>query len=278
MTACASVSARPTQDADRFLSVNGTRLRFRDEGYGPAVVLVHGWTLDLEMWDPQVSALRDAFRLIRLDRRGHGLSRGMPAPERDSEDLAALCKHLRLTRVALLGMSQGVRAVLGFAARAPEQVHALILDGPPPLDSESDPEVPLDQYATLVRTHGIEAFRQEWARHALMQLRTRDPEARALLAAMIARYTGDDLRHPASRAEPAERVRLESLTVPTLVLSGEHDLAGRKRAARQLTARLSDAEFAEIPGAGHLPNLDRPDAYGKLCRTFLTHHYSPDTF
>jgi pimeloyl-ACP methyl ester carboxylesterase len=168
--------------------------------------------------------------------------------------------------------------VLGFAARAPEQVQALILDGPPPLDSESDPEVPLDQYATLVRTHGIEAFRQEWARHALMQLRTRNPEARALLAAMIARYPGDDLRHPASRAAPAARVRLESLTVPTLVLSGEHDLAGRKRAARQLTARLSDAEFAEIPGAGHLPNLDRPDAYSKLCRTFLTHHYSPDTF
>jgi pimeloyl-[acyl-carrier protein] methyl ester esterase len=278
MTACASVPARPTHAADLFVVVDGVRLRFRDEGRGPAVLLVHGWTLDLEMWDPLVSALRDAFRLIRLDRRGHGLSRGMPAPERDSEDLAALCKHLRLTRVALLGMSQGVRAVLGFAARAPEQVHALILDGPPPLDSESDPEVPLDQYTTLVRTHGIEAFRQEWARHALMQLRTRNPEARALLAAMIARYPGDDLRHPASRAAPAARVRLESLTVPTLVLSGEHDLAGRKRAARQLTARLSDAEFAEIPGAGHLPNLDRPDAYSKLCRTFLTHHYSPDTF
>ncbi|HEX8810181.1 MAG TPA: alpha/beta fold hydrolase, partial [Xanthobacteraceae bacterium] len=245
---------------------------------GPAVLLVHGWTLDLEMWDPLVRALRDAFRLIRLDRRSHGLSRGISAPERDSDDLAALCQHLGLTRVALLGMSQGVRAVLGFAARAPEQVQALILDGPPPLDSASDPEVPLDQYAALVRTRGIEAFRHEWARHTLMQLRTRNPEARTLLATMLARYAGDDLRHPASRAEPAARLRLESLTVPTLVLSGEYDLAGRKRAARQLTARLSDAEFAEIPGAGHLPNLDSPDAYSKLCRQFLTRHYSSDTF
>jgi pimeloyl-ACP methyl ester carboxylesterase len=129
-----------------------------------------------------------------------------------------------------------------------------------------------------VRIRGIEAFRREWAGHALMQLRTRNPEARALLAAMIARYPGDDLRHPASQAEPAARVRLESLTVPTLVLSGEYDLAGRKRAARQLAARLSDAEFAEIPGAGHLPNLDSPDVYSKLCREFLTHHYSPDAF
>ena len=278
MTACASVSARPTHAADRFVVVDGARLRFRDEGRGPAVLLVHGWTLDLEMWDPQVSALRDAFRLIRLDRRGHGLSPGIAAPERDSEDLAALCQHLGLTRVALLGMSQGVRAVIGFAARAPEQVQALILDGPPPLDSGSDPEVPLDQYAALVRTRGIEAFRHAWAHHALMQLRTANPDARALLAAMLARYAGDDLRHPASRAEPAARLRLDSLTVPTLVLSGEHDLAGRKRAARRLTARLSHAELAEIPGAGHLPNLDSPDAYSKLCREFLTHHHPPDTF
>src|SRR5215469_7886992 len=123
MTACASVSARPTHAADLFVVVNGVRLRFRDEGEGPAVLLVHGWTLDLEMWDPQVAALRDRFRLIRLDRRGQGLSGGVPASsERDSEDLSALCRHLGLTRVALLGMSQGARAVLGFASSAPERV------------------------------------------------------------------------------------------------------------------------------------------------------------
>ena len=278
MTACASVSASPTHAADQFVVVDGARLRFRDEGRGPAVLLVHGWTLDLEMWDPQVSALRDSFRLIRLDRRGYGLSGGTPAPARDSEDLAALCKHLGLRRVALLGMSQGVRAVLGLAGAAPDQVEALILDGPPPLAAASDPEVPLERYAALVRTQGIEAFREEWARHALMQLRTRNPEARALLAAMIARYPGGDLRHAASRAQTVPRVRLESLAAPTLVLSGAYDVASRKRAARELTARLSHAELAEIPGAGHLPNLDRPDAYSRLCREFLTHHCPRATY
>jgi pimeloyl-ACP methyl ester carboxylesterase len=277
MTACASVSARPTQAADLFVDVNGTRLRFRDEGAGPAVLLVHGWTLDLQMWDPQVRALRDAFRLIRLDRRGHGLSGGMPAPERDSEDLAALCRHVGVNRVALLGMSQGARAVLGFACNAPGKVHALILDGPPPLDGESDPDLPVERYAALVRTHGIEAFRQEWARAALMQLRTPSPESRALLAAMIARYPGNDLRQPAAPAEPAAHLSLNSLTVPTLILSGAHDLASRRRAARQLAARLSDAELAVIPGTGHLPNLDSPDAYSELCRGFLTRHCLRDT-
>jgi pimeloyl-ACP methyl ester carboxylesterase len=278
MTACASVSAPPTQDADRFLVVNGTRLRFRDEGSGPPVLLVHGWTLDLEMWDPQVRALGDTFRLIRLDRRGHGLSEGIPAAERDSEDLAALCRHLRLSRVALLGMSQGARAILGFASTAAANVDAVILDGPPPLTGEPNPDLALDRYVTLVQTRGIEAFRHEWARDALMQLHTPNPESRALLDAMIARYPGNDLRHPTSLAESPVSISLESLTAPTLVLSGAYDLASRRRAARELTARLSDAELVVIPGAGHLPNLDRPDVYNELCRQFLTRHCARDTF
>lgn len=278
MTACASVPARQTDAADLFVEVNGTTLRYRDEGSGPAVLLVHGWTLDLEMWDPQVRALRGTFRMIRLDRRGHGLSAGIATPQRDGADLAALCEHLELTRVALIGMSQGVRGVLEFAAAAARRVRALILDGPPPLDAASESEVPLQRYAALARTQGIDAFRSEWSRHALMQLCTQDADARARLAAMIARYPGNDLIHPTSPAEhAAAQVRLESLRIPALVLSGEHDLPGRRQAAQQLAARLPDAELAVIPAAGHLPNLDSPDTYSKICRGFLTRHCAGNT-
>jgi pimeloyl-ACP methyl ester carboxylesterase len=276
MTACAQVSVPPTHATDNFVSIDGTRLRYRDEGRGAAVILVHGWTLDLEMWDPLVSALRGTFRLIRLDRRGHGLSAGTSTPGRDCEDLERLSKHLGLTRVALIGMSQGVRSVLGFASAAPSRVCAVILDGPPALACESDPEVPVQHYAALVRARGMEAFRREWARHRLMQLRTRDPARRTLVAAMIERYAGNDLQSPPARAElTAARVRPQAVTAPTLVLSGEHDLPGRRLAARQLAARLPDAELAVISGAAHLPNLDSPDVYSKLCRAFLLRHCGP---
>ena len=276
MTACAQVSAPPTHAADNFLSVDGTRLRYRDESCGPAVLLVHGWTLDLEMWDPQVSALRDTFRLIRLDRRGHGLSDGTSTPERDSEDLERLGKHLGLARMALIGMSQGVRAVLRFACAAPSQVSAVILDGPPELAADSDPEVPVHEYAALVRAHGMEAFRREWARHRLMQLHTRNPALRALAAAMVGRYRGNDLKSRPAPAKPmGGRVRPQTMAAATLVLSGELDLPGRRLAARRLAAGLSDAELAVISGAGHLPNLDSPDAYSRLCRAFLLRHCGP---
>lgn len=263
---------------DRFLALAGARLRYRDEGAGAPVVLVHGWTLDLEMWDPQVAALRDEFRLVRFDRRGHGLSSAHPGSRsggarRDAADLAALCRRLDLERVALVGMSQGARAVLDLACSAPERIRALILDGPPALDlSARDPEVPLARYRQLVLRGGLEAFRREWARHPLMQLHTRAPAARHLLTAMIARYQGEDLLQPrlAGRQQPA--LRLESLRVPTLILTGAHDLESRVRAAQWLCARLPGAEHAAVPDAGHLPNLDNPAAYSALCRAFLHRH------
>src|SRR3974390_2285380 len=112
-------ASREARSADQYFSVNGARIRFRDEGRGPPVVLVHGWTLDLEMWDLQTDALSNAFRIIRLDRRGFGLSSGDPAADLDVADLDALCRDLGLERMALIGMSQGARAVLGFAAANP---------------------------------------------------------------------------------------------------------------------------------------------------------------
>src|SRR4029077_9017186 len=132
-----------THPVDRYLMVEEARLRFRDEGAGPAVILLHGWTLDLEMWDPQVARLRQQFRLVRVDRRGHGLSSGTPSPARDATDVATLCRHLGLTRVAGIRMPQEARSALAFVVSAPERVHSFIPDGPPSFElASADEDVP----------------------------------------------------------------------------------------------------------------------------------------
>jgi pimeloyl-ACP methyl ester carboxylesterase len=261
--------------ADRFLTGSGARLRYRDEGRGPAVVLVHGWTLDLDMWEPQVAALRDAFRIVRLDRRGFGLSSGRSRLDCDVADLDALCRHLALGRVALVGMSQGARAVLGFAAAAPTRVSCLVLDGAPDVDGDAiaDADVPVDHYRALVRAGGIDAFRREWAAHPLAQLQTSDPAIRTLLRTMIGRYPGTDLLDdPPSAASIRDSLQLEFMTAPALLITGDHDLASRVNAADALAQRLPHAERAAIAGAGHLPNLDSPEAYNRLVRAFLSRH------
>jgi pimeloyl-ACP methyl ester carboxylesterase len=267
----AAVRAHP---ADRFLCVDGARLRYRDEGHGPPVLLVHGWTLDLEMWDPQVRGLRDTFRLVRLDRRGFGLSGGIPAADRDGADLRALCRHLGINRVALVGMSQGARSALDFATAAPAQIRAIVLDGPPPPESAAaDEDVPLARYRARIASDGIEAFRREWARHPLTQLHTHDERTHALLAAILERYTGADLCSP-NPSPPSSDMRtcLASLTAPALILNGELDLASRLQAAERLGELLPTAQRALIAAAGHLPNLDNPDAYNALCRAFLSRY------
>jgi pimeloyl-ACP methyl ester carboxylesterase len=268
-----SSAAAPREGSDRYLDVAGIRLRFRDEGEGPAVILLHGWTFNLEMWDLQVAALRDEFRLVRIDRRGHGFSGGVSDSEQDAADIATLCRHLKLKSVALLGMSQGARGALRFASREPRQVTALILDGPPNLDKHAiDEEVPMQHFRELVRKGGLAAFRQEWSNHALVQLCTEAAPLQRQVHAMIARYPGRELLDPAAAGTAAAPLSLNLIRAPTLVLSGAYDLPSRLQSARNLCAQLPVAEHVVIPDAGHLINLDQPALYSKLCRVFLMRH------
>jgi 3-oxoadipate enol-lactonase len=265
--------------ADRYLDVQNAQLRYRDEGRGHAVILLHGWTLDLEMWDPQVAALRNEFRLVRFDRRGFGLSRGRPDARQDASDIAALYEHLGLKRAALIGMSHGARSSLQFAAGAPGRVSALILDGPPSIDrAAGEEDVPIAYMREVLQERGIEAFRREWSNHPLARLRTNDPMIREMLNRMIARYPGQDLAAgddfaSLGRADAgAAPLPLHTMTVPTLILNGAHDLPSRLQTARRLCAELPAAEHEEVADAGHLINLDRPAVYSELCRSFLSRH------
>jgi 3-oxoadipate enol-lactonase len=272
-------AAALVDDFDQYLVVEDARIRYRDSGQGPVVLMVHGWTLDLEMWEPQVAALRDSFRTVRLDRRGFGLSSGRPAPSKDISDIGALCEHLKLRRVALLGMSQGVRAVLGFASIAREMTSCLILDGPPDIGDQAAPaedDLPLDYFRALIRTKGIGAFRREWVKHPLVSLSTADLRVRELLEAMIMRYPGNDLADPAVTADsPDSAAAIDALPAPMLVITGQHETAQRTRAANDLAARSPGAERAVIHAAGHLPSLDNSIEYNAVLRAFLQRHASP---
>jgi 3-oxoadipate enol-lactonase len=268
---------------DRYFSADGARLRYRDEGSGPAVLLLHGWTLDLEMWNPLVAALRTAFRVVRLDRRGFGLSSGQPSNEHDIADLDALWRHLALEQAALIGMSQGARAIWGLASAAQREITCLVLDGPPDLqrstladdaNAAGDDEVPLAHYRTQARTQGIDAFRRAWAMHPLMQLRTGDRNARQLLQAILKRYPGNDLLQAPTIAAAcaADSADPEAIATPVLVITGEYDRAVRVQAADRLATRLPNAERAVVADSGHLPALDNPVAYNNLVREFLHRH------
>ncbi len=259
---------------DRQFRTGEISLRYRDEGDGPAVVFLHGWTLDLELWDPQAAALRDSMRVLRFDRRGFGLSGGTPDARADAGDLVALLEHLQVAGAAVVGMSQGARAALAAALRVPHRVTALVLDGPPDCfsagDAEADADLSMEPFRALVRDGGMDAFRRAWRAHPLMRMCTGDPAAQAALDRMLARYPGRDLAGAApAPAAAADAGSLARLTMPALVIGGQHDTPARIRAADALARALPRAERCRIAGAGHLANLDNPVAYNDNLRAFL---------
>jgi 3-oxoadipate enol-lactonase len=260
--------------ADHYLSADGARLRCRVEGQGDAVLMLHGWTLDLDVWEAQAEALRTSFQVIRFDRRGFGRSSGQPSIGHDISDIAAVCAHYRLERVALVGMSQGCRGALGFACAHPGAVSCIVLDGPPEFDSSIEgANVSLAPFRELVRARSLSAFREQWLQHPLMQLRTRDTATRELLQQIVERYPGADLSDGAVDAPPPDlSAGIDSLGVAALVITGEHDLPGRVRSADNLARRLPAGERAVIPGSGHLASLDNPAGYNRQLAGFLARH------
>lgn len=259
---------------DDYLRLGENRLHYRDEGAGQPVVFIHGWTLDLEVWDPQAAALAGAFRVLRYDRRGYGLSDGDPGRAADAQDLEQLLDRLQLARPVIVGLSQGARVALAFALAHPERLAGLVLDGPP--DEVGDPETTGDEdfsiaeYRALVRKRGVEAFRDAWRAHPLMRLYGADPAAAALVSRMLARYPARDLAGPAlPPAAPAGNAALAQLRLPALVVNGEFDTPIRRRAGEALARAIPDAGRIVVPGAGHLPNLDNANAYNDAIRGFL---------
>jgi pimeloyl-ACP methyl ester carboxylesterase len=260
------------QALNEFLEIRGARLRVRTAGQGPAMLLVHGWALDLDMWTPQFAALAGRYRLIALDRRGFGFSSGTPSIEDDVADIDELLAKLSVDRVAIVGMSQGARVALRWALANPARIASLILDGPPrDLLAVGRPqgEITLATYRELVRTQGIEAFRKEWLEHPLMRLHTHDARTRTLVREMVARYPGHDLRQDDSPGF-ARIGDLHRLDVPVLIVNGEYDSDTRIGAGAELARALPDARLVVIPGAGHLSNLDNPAAYNNVLSEYVS--------
>lgn len=245
-----------TQTApDRMLERDGACLRWRIEGTGPALVLLHGWALDLAYFDPAIALLAPQFTLLRFDRRGFGLSTGLPDIHCNVDDLRAVLDAAQVERAVLLGMSQGARLALHFAHRLPARVRALVLDGAPAVDAE--PELPLAQFRRRLESGGIAALRADLLAHPLMQLRE-GLARRQLLHDMLSRYRGLDLVHPVRRAPAPD---LAAIRAPTLVMHGRHDSAARKDAARALGTEIPGARRTELHHGGHLALLDDPAGY-----------------
>ena len=237
----------------------------------PTVVFLHGATLDHHAWDPQVNVLREHYRTVTVDLRGHGESTMDGRFEFDAavEDVMALLHRLRAAPVALVGLSLGGNIAQEIVYRAPELVDALVV-----ADSTCN-------------TAARRPFQSAWAIAALASLGMTSRETflqRAALATAqdeaVQQYVLDvnanrstrdaiqivtSLLASALHADPDYR-----LSIPTLLVHGDGDGMGDiVDGTRAWAEREPLALYVTIPDAGHASNQDNPEAFTAELAAFL---------
>ena len=266
--------ARQAGGVTAVLERPGARLVYEVAGDGPAVVLIHGFGLDMRMWDPQVGPLADGFRVVRYDCRGFGASGPFdPAvPYTHAGDLVALLDHLDIGEAVLAGLSFGGRVALQAALADPARVRGLalldaVLDGVP-WDPESARA--LDDVAWRVQEAGVRAGREAWLAHPLFAAARERPDLAAALAAMVAGYPGQHWlgQDPHRETRPPIDV-LEGICVPALVAVGERDVPGFREMSAVLARRIPGAAYRVVAGAGHMVNMEQPAAINDLLISFV---------
>jgi len=263
------------EEAMPFATVNGIRLVYDMRGQGVPVLWIHGFPLGRWLWDPQVEALADIARSIAVDLRGFG---GSSAPEGPytmdvyAADLRGLLDALGIDRVVLAGLSMGGYVAFAFYAAYPERVRGLILADT--RHQADTPEARANRYALIerIRAEGtpaaVEAFLPRLFGVTTQQER---PElVETLRRKMQTNPAAGLIGALQAMAERPDRTELlPAIRVPTLVIVGEEDTAIPPDVARQMAEGIPDARLVVIPRAGHLANVEAPEAFNEAVRGFL---------
>jgi pimeloyl-ACP methyl ester carboxylesterase len=255
--------------------VDGAEIKFDVRGSGPVLLLLHAFPLGMSMWDPQVEALSHGYRVARFDARGFGGSALGSAPftmERIADDAAAVLDALAVEKAIVGGCSMGGYAALAFARRHPRRLTALVLQD---TRAGADSEETRTYRATLAArvlaegaTAAVQAFLPKLlgaTSHRERAQLVSQVEQRILAAPREAIAAA--LHGLAARQD--SRPMLGAIRLPTLVLVGEEDVLTPLSEAELLAAAIPNARLETIPQAGHLANLENPQAVNAALGSFL---------
>ncbi len=248
-------------------------LHYADEGPRDAPVLVFANSLgtDFRTWDEIVRRFSDRFRVIRYDKRGHGLSGAPPAPYRMDDhvdDLIGLLDHLAADRIILCGLSVGGLIAQGLVARQPERVRGLVL-------SDTAARIGTTEMwntrIEAVQKGGIEglaeAILERWFSAAF---RAGRPAELAGWRNMLVRTPVEGYLGTSMAIRDADLTdQAASIGVPTLCLCGAEDGATPPDLVRATAELIPGAAFRIIDGAGHLPCIEYPDVQAGLMMAFF---------
>ena len=256
-------------------NTNGIQTNYELHGKegAPWLVLSHSLACSLRMWDPQIAALKDSYRILAYDTRGHGASDAPQGPytlELLADDLKALLDALGVKNPHYCGLSMGGMIGQTFALKYPGVFESLVL-------ADTTSRYPAEAAGAwqdrikIAETKGMEPLVQPTLeRWFTAPFRKGHPEevqkvAAQILKTPVAGYIG------CCHAIPKINLtnRLKELKVRALVVCGDQDPGTPPAMAREIAHSLPGAKLVLIPQAAHLANLEQPDAFNRALAEFL---------
>lgn len=269
---------------DRYMTIDGVELRYRDEGRGPVLLLLHGSRSTLNAWDGVAERLKSHYRIVRFDQPPGGLSgplsaEAIAAVGSPEKLVAKFLDRLGIQKVIPFGVSSGGTMAYYFAAAYPDRVDAVVLSNTPS-DSvaEAHFEVPaaLDAATKRARELGVEghAF---WSNYLTYLY----GEQARMAPGLIDYYCTMNLRereanpfglHALTANKDRTAAALRGVRAPVLVLWGMRDPVLTRPAADALMGYLVNAQsrsFVAMDSVGHYPPMESPTAFADIIDTYL---------
>jgi 3-oxoadipate enol-lactonase len=253
-------------------------LHFRDENVRQPRTFVFSNSLgtDLRIWDEVVASLGNDFRTLRYDLRGHGLSDAPPAPysiDDHTADLAALLDALEIKGAIMVGLSIGGIIAQSLAARRPDLVDLLVLcDTACKIGTPDTWNARIDASRLGGLASIADAVLERWFS---IEFRTTRPADLAGYRNMLTRTPVEGYIGTCATLRDTDLTPMASrLTQPTLCLAGEEDSVTPPDLVRSSSELISNATFMTIPGAGHLPCIEKPKSLALRIESFVRRYLS----
>ena len=251
--------------------VNGTELYYELHGKegAPWLIFSHSLACTVRMWDPQIAAFKDRYRILAYDMRGHGQSAAPAAPytlEMLADDVLALMKELRIQRAHYVGLSIGGMIGQHLALKDPGRFERMVLAD---TGHTQTPET-LKQWEERIRIAQAQGMKplvagtmERWFTPAFRETPQAKKIAELIANTPVAGYVGCGQ----AIMKLNTTARLKEIKLAVLAITGEADAAAA--GTRYLGEHIPGAKFVNIAQAAHIANLEQAEKFNQALRDFL---------
>jgi 3-oxoadipate enol-lactonase len=253
---------------------NGITINYRVDGPegAPWLVFSNSLATNLAMWDDQAREFSRTFRVLRYDQRGHGATdapAGRYPFDQLIDDAVALMDALGIKKASFAGLSMGGATALGLAEKHPDRLDKVIVCDTP-CQSTPTSSQQWEERIVVAQKQGMEALVEptvgRWFPPDVLDAKA--PHVDRVRQMIRTTPVNGFIGCAAALADHNYAGSVATVSRPVLFMVGEKD-GVTPPAMRKLSAALPGSRYAELPGAGHISNMDRPDAFNQVLADFL---------